>query len=421
MNIVIENTVCLNTGDAAIMLAIRKVLQEAFGDGVSLTVFDSDPAACSRLYRNHLYPDVTFKPLMSEALFRSVTGRNPLKRFLNHLYNKNLWKDLQHVEGKYRHDGDLRHYRDADLIITTGGTYLVENYSLDARLRQFKIDRLFGKSPIFYTQSLGPFMREKNRTGLKPVFDSSPLILLRDERSREHIEGIVDDLSKVHVVADSVFALADVGYARKIATEGYPSKHPADVAISVRQWSYFDSRDTGGMESYKQSIAALTTWLVEAKGADVTFLSSCQGVPEYRYDDSAVARTIVEMLPAQVRSKVKVDGDHHRPEELMNLLKGFDLVVATRMHIMIMALCMGTPVLPIAYEFKTRELAKRLDLEAFVSDINTISRQDLIGKADALIRTLDVVHPQTMRAVIEEYDSAMSVVALLKDVKAGGT
>ena len=70
------------------------------------------------------------------------------------------------------------------------------------------------------------------------------------------------------------------------------------------------------------------------------------------------------------------------------------------MHMMIMSLCVGTPVLPIAYEFKTMELAKRLDLEAFVSDINTISRQDLIGKADELIRTLDVVHPQTMKAVI---------------------
>jgi len=27
------------------------------------------------------------------------------------------------------------------------------------------------------------------------------------------------------------------------------------------------------------------------------------------------------------------------------------------MHMMIMSLCVGTPVLPIAYEFKTKELA----------------------------------------------------------------
>jgi colanic acid/amylovoran biosynthesis protein len=40
MNIILENTVCLNTGDAAIMLAIREVLRKTFGDDVSLTVFD---------------------------------------------------------------------------------------------------------------------------------------------------------------------------------------------------------------------------------------------------------------------------------------------------------------------------------------------------------------------------------------------
>jgi len=101
----------------------------------------------------------------------------------------------------------------------------------------------------------------------------------------------------------------------------------------------------------------------------------------------------------------------------MFLLKGFDLVVATRMHVMIMALCVGTPVLPIAYEFKTKELANRLKLEGFVSDINTINREDLIGKAEALIGTLDRIHPRTMKAVIGEYESAMSVVNLLKDLK----
>jgi|SRR3954454_3656673 colanic acid/amylovoran biosynthesis protein len=57
-----------------------------------------------------------------------------------------------------RHADALRCYQDAHLVITTGGTYLVENYPPIARLRQFKIDHLLGKSPIFFTQSLGPFM-----------------------------------------------------------------------------------------------------------------------------------------------------------------------------------------------------------------------------------------------------------------------
>jgi len=38
--------------------------------------------------------------------------------------------------------------------------------------------------------------------------------------------------------------------------------------------------------------------------------------------------------PSHVRLKVKVNSHHHQPEELMYLLKGFDLVVATRMHVL---------------------------------------------------------------------------------------
>jgi len=93
-------------------------------------------------------------------------------------------------------------------------------------------------------------------------------------------------------VSDAVFALTDVPHAEKITNESCLARNPANVAISVRQWSCFDSQEAGGMDAHKRSISGLATWPVEKKGSKVTFLSNCQGVPEYRYDDSAVARAI---------------------------------------------------------------------------------------------------------------------------------
>ena len=71
----------------------------------------------------------------------------------------------------------------------------------------------------------------------------------------------------------------------------------------------------------------------------------------------------VATLPDEIRARVRVDGDFHTPDELLELLRDFDWVVATRMHLAILTLGVGTPVLPIAYEFKTTELFKSLHHE----------------------------------------------------------
>ncbi|TIU45281.1 MAG: polysaccharide pyruvyl transferase family protein, partial [Mesorhizobium sp.] len=113
-------------------------------------------------------------------------------------------------------------YRSADLVVTTGGTYLVENYNLERRLNQFRVDAILGKDPVFFTQSLGPFNKSYNRQELTPILDRSPLILLRDERSRNHILDMVKEPGKCHVVADAVFALADTDRIGKRLASAQP-------------------------------------------------------------------------------------------------------------------------------------------------------------------------------------------------------
>lgn len=96
-----------------------------------------------------------------------------------------------------------------------------------------------------------------------------------------------------------------------------------------------------------------------------------QGTPEYWLDDSQIAAEIFGGLPSNVKSSVFVDREFHDPLDLIALLKRFDLVIATRMHMMILSLGAGTPVLPVVYEFI--ELVSRLCLKDFSVDIETIS------------------------------------------------
>ncbi|RCS22210.1 colanic acid biosynthesis glycosyl transferase [Phyllobacterium salinisoli] len=425
MKIIIENTVCLNTGDAAILLAIRHILKSTWGEDLRFMVFDSQPAVAARLYPEKDYPDIEFYKLLSESIFKYRYHNNFLKNALKPLYNRMALRALRHSGGGraitlFGKDDQrsLGIYRDADLVITTGGTYLVETYNLEKRLNQFRLDAILGKDPVFFTQSLGPFNKSSNRSALKPIFDRSPLILLRDARSLEHIRDLVDDSQKCHVVADAVFALADTDRIAGILASGKPPEKTGRVAISVRHWNYVKDGE-GGMGRYIDSIRTIATALVRDHGKQVTFISTCQGVPEYAHDDSKTARAILAGLDPDVAKHVEVDAAFHTPEQLMTLVKGFDFVVATRMHMMIMSLCVGTPVLPIAYEFKTREVAKRIGVADILLDIDTVTQEEARGKLDTFIDNLEQYRRASLEAVLQEHASAMSATELLRPLLPG--
>lgn len=427
--IVVENTVCLNTGDAAILLAIRHILKSAYSGALQFHVFDSQPEVAARLYPKQSYPDIEIRKLLSESIFKYPYDDNRLKNLAKPIYNRLALSALRHY-GKSRALDDtmfsaedrrsLDIYCDAGMVVTTGGTYLVETYNLERRLNQFRIDEALGKKTVFFTQSLGPFNKDYNRRELKPAFDRSPLMLLRDERSLRQLSGLVDDQAKCHVVADSVFALADTARIDSALSAAQPPRPSGRVAISVRHWNYVND-GAGGMERYIESIRAMATTLVRDHGKQVTFVSTCQGVPEYAHDDSKTARAVVAGLSPEVAAAVSVDASFHTPEQLMELVKGFDFVVATRMHMMIMSLCVGTPVLPIAYEFKTKELAMRVGLADLLLDIDTVTSDEATGKLSAFIRGLDGYRTTTLAAVLQEHASAMSAAGLIAPLLAEGS
>jgi colanic acid/amylovoran biosynthesis protein len=421
MKIVVENTVCLNTGDAAILLAIRHILNAVVGQPAHFFVFDSQPEVAARLYPKTDYPDLEFHKLLSESIFRYRYGRG-LKHLLKPYYNRLVLQVLRRfgaagaVGSALIAESDRRSidiYRNADLVVTTGGTYLVETYNLERRLNQFRVDAILGKDPVFFTQSLGPFKNSYNRQELSPIFDRSPLILLRDERSRNHILDMVKEAGKCHVVADAVFALADTDRIRKRLVSAEAPQETGRVGISVRHWNYVSDGE-GGMSRYIDSVREIATILVRDHGKEVIFVSTCQGVPEYAHDDSKTARAIVAELDPEIARHVSVDASFHTPDQLMTLVKTFDFVVATRMHMMIMSLCVGTPVLPIAYEFKTKEVAKRIGVADLLLDIDTVTPQDAAEKLGRFAGNLDQYRRTSLQAVLEEHDSAMSATDLLR-------
>lgn len=421
MNIIISNAVTLNGGDYAILDSMIKVIRQSLGDDTKFIVYDNNSEIAGRYY-----PNISYRKLIDLKYRRKGGGRVQAKlQSLVHAWNRRkmlaaaramargntmLPKLLLSAE-QHR---DLSTYQSADLVITTGGTYLVENYPLDSRIFDFRLTLALKKPLVFFTQSLGPYRRPANIAAFRDIFNRANLILLRDHASLNHLKQINVNVSKAHICADVVFADADpklLGAAAGIMLPQSPR-----VAISVREWAYFKGQSAkSGMSNYNESVAALCEFICRAMGGEVVFISTCQGIKEYR-DDSQAAHDVMAILPEDVRARCSVNAQFHTPDELKQIIKRFDLVVSTRMHFAIQSLCMGIPVFPIAYEFKTRELFKRLIPEDIILDIDTINPTTAVESFGRYCRELPNFRKYLFSQVDEERRSALRAGDYLKEL-----
>ncbi|MEL6578179.1 MAG: polysaccharide pyruvyl transferase family protein [Cyanobacteria bacterium J06621_12] len=412
MKIIISNTVILNGGDAAILDSIIKILQSAFGTETEFVVYDSQPETAS-IY----YPELNLRQLIYLQSINSIRIRY-VGRIIKLLaqwrlkvaawcLDKNLLAIAKPLTSETEY-ATLLDYKTADLIVTTGGTYLVENYSLKPRFFDFQLALMLHKPLMFFTQSLGPFEQPENRRTLAKVFDQSPLILLRDRRSQTHIKELLSEQDKAVVVADAAFALANSEVLEAAKNKNKQGDFaPAKIAISVRDWQYFQTIDPElGIKKYIQSLVALTIHLVAKYQADITYISSCQGIKEYWKDDSEFALKIVQHLPDNISDRVTVNRDFNPPEKIAQIISDYDLVIATRLHMAILSLGAGVPVFPIAYEFKTQELFAKLGCGKWTVDIEAIEAASLIEKVDDYIAAVPQIRAQLFAGIQEERASA---------------
>ena len=382
--VAVFNAVLSNGGDAAILRGLERALREASDRELRFVIFDSAPEVTAARF-----PDLAVRPALASQVWPPADG--VLARLARRaLYRRRVQKLVAAASrgrriarlalGAELPEDPLAVLARADAIVGTGGTYLTDTYWLGPRLAALDAVRALGRPFGLYTQSVGPLRRADTRRRLAEVFAEARLTLLRDERSAVEVRALAPS-AELGVHADAAFGLAEPAVLAAAATrEVPPAPH---VVVSVREWPYFEGETAdAGMARYREAVMAAVTHVVRTWGGRVTFLSTCQGTPGYRYDDAAVARQIVVALPAEVREHVEVDARALSPAALIETYKAADLVIATRMHAAILALCGGTPVLPIAYERKTVDLFAGLGRPGWVEDIDAATGASLVSRME---------------------------------------
>ncbi|MGB3553060.1 MAG: polysaccharide pyruvyl transferase family protein [Jannaschia sp.] len=402
MRIIVENCVFMNGGDSAINIALRQIVEETF-PGAELIFADSGYPAIARYY-----PDYAFTPLPSFVMDDAPSVRLAARlfgKYRKHLLARKIYLSASVIGTRILAGLGLplptatmraiRPYLDADLVLATGGTYLVSKYDYSRRILEFRKDYQLGLPLAAFTQSFEAFADDFRSRELAPLLDRMAIILVRHETSRIHVHDLTGRSDHVVPVADAVFALWEPGPTSvpdRRARSGRAPDAPLRIAIAVRKLKAYGDRDrVTGEEKFRASICAAVTALVRDRGAEVTFISTCQGIPEYWTDDSAVAEEFATHLPPDVSPHVTVDRSFHTPQDLIEVLRSFDGVIPCRLHMAILSICANTPVLPVSYEPKFEETFAELGAPDLVTEIGEIEPAPFAGRVLAWADDLDAV------------------------------
>ncbi|GGL98082.1 polysaccharide pyruvyl transferase family protein [Micromonospora yangpuensis] len=280
-----------------------------------------------------------------------------------------------------------------DLLILGGGGIL---YDREARryLRVVRVAQERGLPLLTYAVGVGPLTDGVDTAMVRETLASAVEVTVRDQESRVVLEeaGL---LNPITVTGDPAFLLQPADFpAHLLREEGVPAGTRL-IGMSVREPGRAAERlDVDG---YHRLLAQIADFLVHRVDAYVLF------VPMER-DDIRHSHGVMSHMTAADRGRI-LHGDYS-PEQVLGLMRHFDLAVGMRLHFLIFAAMIGTPFLPLPYAGKVFDLANRLGVPALKGVAREVEGP-LLAEVDRLWDEREARAAATARRVAEVCDQAL--------------
>lgn len=369
-----------NRGDAALVDGFLRLLRERWPDAEAiLTSFrpaDDKDVFDARVIPMLVRPDSVAQRLMSKAVhvapvfapLQSVVHLISLGivicylrawawllkrsvRLAQVLSWQSLWINAQAI-------------RQADRLIAVPGGYL-NAYRWTNTFWLYHVPVIFlasylGKPLSLAPCTIGPFAGI-NRPIARLVLSFTDQIFLREELSKEMLRDLAVPLRRTPVVTfDVAFVFADES-SRELESSGCLRT----LGVSVRDHNFPGSSSIAA--SRQRYLEACASAIQDLLDHDTTALVA---ITAQTLEDEAISFRLKALL-ASPRVSVRVD--LASPTQLLRHYEGMRLVLGTRMHANILAMCVSTPVVAIGYDPKTRGVMRSLGLEDRVLDIDDLS------------------------------------------------
>ena len=254
----------------------------------------------------------------------------------------------------------LEQFRWADVCVSAGGGYLYDDGSRTARLNIVRrllplhAARRAGVPAVLFSQSIGPFASDVWRSLVGRELRRSRLVIVREELS----QAACREMGVPTQLCD------DVAFALEPAALPAPAPEVSRATIGVTVMTSLPGVDAAGHRSYLDAVATGLVRALRDRSESVAVISQ---VTAHAGDDDVTAGVwLADRLGEAGVDACFVDLRDATDEELSAFYGRLTLVVASRMHSAVLALCAGTPVIALSYLPKTDGLFRRLGLSGWV-------------------------------------------------------
>jgi colanic acid/amylovoran biosynthesis protein len=263
---------------------------------------------------------------------------------------------------------------ESDLVIALPGGYLQslqwqDDYWLFHWLL-LSMAKAANKPVVIYAQSIGPFDRV-HQIWAKKLLRRIDVLSVREEFSEQrlHDYGVASD--RIVLVPDAAFGLTSDSRSQEEFAKfsKWLDSHPHPwIGVSVREHQFPGAPDPDAcMDHYIGEVAKAADRMIELATGTVFFVPQCI---KSGGQDIQVSGAVIERMQHRNHAVI-VDADLS-PLTLQQLYGQFEMLIGTRMHANILAMCAGAPVAAIAYERKTNGIMKMIGLDDCVIDIDAI-------------------------------------------------
>ena len=266
---------------------------------------------------------------------------------------------------------------------------------------------------VLYNASVGPITTDIGKKALQKVLDAGPVAILRDARSREHlqelglrcpefVEGADCALNTRQPLSEEVDRILQRLYG------GRDLRPMIGLNINAYLGSWQGRHDRGGSSRLTTVLADTVNRLTSEVEADVLIFVT-----------QVMDHTISKELKIRLRESADIPvvaNPDYTYQEIAGLLCRVELLVGMRTHAQILAVSAGTPVVNINSYPKSRAFLETLDMGQWSIDVAELTD----ARLDALIRRAWEVRADTrahlLPAVLREQHKAKAAVTKIGDL-----
>lgn len=362
----------------------------------------------------NLYPDVTFEiPTINPAF---------IKKHYSHLVARPVSMLPWHLSVKMLGLPTLLSVRRADMILIFDAVLFDRKLfnpffnHMSALALLIPYAKKQGKLVAYYNVGVGPVHTPLGKKILANISNQADLITVRDEDSLKLLREVGVTRSSIHVTADAALnnQPAPLERVEEIMKEQgiFPDRPWVGMNVNTYLDTWVRSGEKGiSRKDFQNAIAQVADSLMDDLDVNIVFFAT-------QVMDISLFQAIIQEVKKKERVRLVTNRDYTN-HEIMGLLGQMELFMGMRLHSLILASAMYTPVVGLVYLPKVRSYLKEIGQPDQGLEFSDFDAQRLVSLIESTWERRELIRQQLKERVgrlkEESRKAARLVVELLKE------